>query len=392
MDYNDFIMSLLEEKGLDKRFRDNPEAVSQICSLIIGDIEQRNGKSLQNSGRDEIEATASRVLEGFDSVGSDGVRHDNVYTINEDGSLSVKHKTEVTRSDVSVSRANSEQIFSIGKEKDELIVTTSSDYISQTDDHTYARTGVRFNVFNSNGLEIQSRDVSQSIDVETSVGIHSVGDAFHAISRSNVESEMTPVTETLLERGSDLATEHYCVQESNNTRILAFEKGSIINAYRNKDSISNPMPICYDLGGRPTGQTKRGVMPNYSPQYKPGHLMGYSDYMAESYAQQTDEERAASINSVYEDSSTRSSAFRQTLFDEAKTNPSLQQVVENLDLVRTTNDREANLMKSWGIVKVADLEKAYRNVSDKELRSTMQTIIETSKEANKQKESDEVTK
>ena len=63
-----------------------------------------------------------------------------------------------------------------------------------------------------------------------------------------------------------------------------------------------------------------------------------------------------------------------------------------LDLVRTTNDREANLMKSWGIVKVADLEKAYRNVSDKELRSTMQTIIETSKEANKQKESDEVTK
>ena len=38
---------------------------------------------------------------------------------------------------------------------------------------------------------------------------------------------MSPVTETVLERGADLATEHYCVQESKDSKILAFEKGKI---------------------------------------------------------------------------------------------------------------------------------------------------------------------
>lgn len=392
MDYNDFIMSLLEEKGLDKRFRDNPEAVSQISSLIIRDIEQKNGKFLQNSGINEIEETARRVLEGYDYVGNDGIRHDNVYSINEDGSFSVKHKTDVTRSSVDVSRADSEQIFSIGKEKGDLIVTESSEYISQTQDDTYASTGVKFNVFNSNGLEIQSRDVSQSINVDTAIRITNSVDAFNAISRSGVKWKMSPVTETVLDRGSDLATEHYCVQESKDSRILAFEKDKIISENRSKDAISNPMPICYSLGGHTTGKTKRGVMPNFPPQYRPDHLMGYTDYMAESYAKQTDDERDVAIQRAYEESATESKAFRETLFDSAKTNPALQEVVEKLDLVRTTNENDARLMRTLGIVKVADLERVYKGVSDKELRSTIQTIIETSKEVNKQKETDGIEK
>ena len=392
MDYNDFIMSLLEEKGLDKRFRDNPEAVSQICSLIIRDIEQKNGKSLQNSGRDEIEETARRVLEGYDYAGNDGIRHENVYSINEDGSFSVKHKTDVRKSSVDVSRSDSEQIFSIGKVKGDLIVTESWEYISQTRDHTYASTGVRFDVFNSNGLEIQLREVSQSVNVDTAIGINNSVDAFNAIGRSGVKWEISPVTETVLDRGSDLATEHYCVQESKDSKTLAFEKGRIISENRSQDAIGNPMPICYSLGGHPTGQTKRGVMPNFPPQNRPGHLMGYSDYMAESYAKQTDEERDAAIQSIYDISATQSKAFRETLFDSAKTNPALQEVVEKLDLVRTTNENDARLMRTWGIVKVADLERVYERVSDKELRSTIQTIIEASKEANKQKETDGIEK
>lgn len=392
MDYIDFIMSLLEEKGLDKRFRDNPEAVSQICSLIIRDIEQKNGKSLQNSGRDEIEETARRVLEGYDYVGNDGIRHENVYSINEDGSFSVKHKTDVRKSSVDVSRSDSEQIFSIGKVKGDLIVTESWEYISQTRDHTYASTGVRFDVFNSNGLEIQLREVSQSVNVDTAIGINNSVDAFNAFGRSGVKGEMSPVTETVLDRGSDLATEHYCVQESKDSRTLAFEKGRIISENRSQDGIGNQMPICYSLGGHPTGQTKRGVMPNFPPQNRPGHLMGYSDYMAESYAKQTDEERDAAIQSIYDISATQSKAFRETLFDSAKTNPALQEVVEKLDLVRTTNENDARLMRTWGIVKVADLERVYERVSDKELRSTIQTIIEASKEANRQKETDGIEK
>ena len=84
----------------------------QTILKFIKDIEQKNGKFLQNSGINEIEETARRVLEGYDYVGNDGIRHDNVYSINEDGSFSVKHKTDVTRSSVDVSRADSEQIFS----------------------------------------------------------------------------------------------------------------------------------------------------------------------------------------------------------------------------------------------------------------------------------------
>ena len=392
MDYNDFIMSLLEEKGLDKRFKDNPEAVSQICSLIISDIEQKSGKSLQNSGRDEIEETARSVLERYDYVGNDGIRQDNVYSINEDGSFSVKHKTDVRRSSVDVSRADSEQIFSIGKEKGDLIVTESSEYISKSQDHSYASTGVRFSVFNHNGLEIQSRDVYQSVNVDTAIGINNSVDAFNAISRSGVKWEMSPVTETVLERGSDLATEHYCVQESKDSKILAFEKGKIISENRSQDAISNPMPICYSLGGHTTGQTKRGVMPNFPPQYRPGHLMDYTDYTAESYAKQTEEERNVAIQSVYKLSATQSKAFRETLFDSAKTNPALQEVVEKLDLVRTTNENDERLMKTLGIVTVADLERVYAGVSDKELKSTMQAIIRTSKEANRQSEKDGIEK
>lgn len=389
MDYKNFIMNLLEEKGLDKRFRNNPEAVSQICSLIIGDIEEKNGKSLQTSSRNEIEEAANIVLKDFDNTENNGIRSNNIYSIKEDGSLFIKHKTDIKRNSVDISRADSVQIFSIGKEKEDLIVTESSEYISQTKDHTYATTGVKFSIFNSNGLEIQSRDISQSISTDTIKGINNSVDAFHTIGRTGIKSEITPITETILERGSDLATEHYRIQESNNSRILALQKNKIIMENRNEGVSNYIIPICNSLGGNSTGEVKTGVMPNFPPQYKPSYLMGYTDYMAETYAKQTKEEREESIQNVYEISATKSKAFRQTLFDEAKNNPTLQKVVEKLDLVRTTSKNDEYLMKAWDIVKVADLEKFYEGVSNKELRETIQTIIITSKEANKQNETNE---
>lgn len=120
--------------------------------------------------------------------------------------------------------------------------------------------------------------------------------------------------------------------------------------------------------------------------------MDYTDYTAESYAKQTEEERNVAIQSVYKLSATQSKAFRETLFDSAKTNPALQEVVEKLDLVRTTNENDERLMKTLGIVTVADLERVYAGVSDKELKSTMQAIIRTSKEANRQSEKDGIEK
>lgn len=387
MDYNDLIMTLLEEKGLDKRFRENPEAVRQICSLVARDIEEKNGKSLQNSGRDEIEETARRILGQRDYTGNNGIRPDNVYTVGEDGTLSVRHKTDVRRSDVDVSKSDIEQVFSIGEGRGDFIVAESRDYIDQTRDNTFASTGVRFNIFNSNGLEIQSRDVSQDVSVDTAARIDSVRDAFEAIGRNGVTWKTSPVRETTLERGADLATEYYSVQESISSKLLALGKGRIIKENMGKDAVSNPVPVCYSLSGHTDGQTKRGVMPNFPPQYRPGHLMGYTDYMAEEYAKQTEEERAAAIQEVYDISATQSPEFRETLFDAAKTNPELQKVVERLDLVRTTSKSDAHMMEIMGIVKVDDLKRVYENVSNKELRATMQSIIENSREANKSKDS-----
>ena len=147
--YDDLIMSLLEERGLDKRFRDNPAAVSQICTLIKDDIIQKNGDSLQNSERSRIEETVRRILGEYDDVGNDGIRYNNFYSISEDGSLSVKHKTYVDKSGGYTAKTDSEQIFAIGKEKGDLIVTESSEYISQAKGDVYASLSVKFNIFNS---------------------------------------------------------------------------------------------------------------------------------------------------------------------------------------------------------------------------------------------------
>ena len=52
-DFNDVIMTVLEAKGLDKRFRDNPEAINQICSLVSQEISQKTGQNLDSLGASE---------------------------------------------------------------------------------------------------------------------------------------------------------------------------------------------------------------------------------------------------------------------------------------------------------------------------------------------------
>ena len=386
MDYNDIIMSLLEENGLDKRFRENPEAVSQICSMISSDVAERSGKPLRNLNRDEMIETTRKVLSERDYSLNSGVRPNNSYTVNQDGSLSVKHKTDVRRSEVDESRADSEQIFSIGSKRGDLIVTESREYIDQTRDNTFASTSLRFNIFNNKGLEIQSRSISQNVSVDRTAGIRTTTDAFDAIARG-AKYELSPIEETTLERGADLATEQYSVQESKGGRLLAYEKGGMVRDHRSEDAISNPIPLSFSLGARLEGQVQRGVMPNFPPQYRPGHLMGYTPDMAEVYSKQTEQERAIAIKNIYEITSSKSPAFRETLFDAAKTDPSLQKVVESLDLVRTTSEKDARLMQTLGIVKVEDLKRVYERVSDKDLKATLQSVIDTSKEANKGKDS-----
>ncbi len=382
MSYNILIMELLEEKGLDKRFRNNPEAVSQICSLIGSDIEEKIGKSIHNSNGNEIKEIISRVLEGNDDyVTNDGIRHNNYYSINQDGSFSFNHKTDSKDMSGTVTRHDSKQIFSIGEKRGDLIVTESYENMLQTHrpgvDNTFARTGVRFNVFNSYGLEMQQREVSQSVDVEATYGIKNTRDAFHALARSDVgrQWKVSPVTETILERSPDLATVNYYIQESNNCRwMLIFQKDSIIGENKGKDAISNPIPITSSLGGYPTGQTKTGELANIPPEYRPGHLIGYTDRAAEIQASLTEVERDGEIQRAYILLAAESEAFRKTLNDSAKTNPKLQKVAEKLGLVRTTKEKE--------MVRVADLERNYARTKNEESRSVMEAIKSASKAGN----------
>ncbi len=375
MDYKDFIMSLLEEKGLDKRFRDNPQAVKQICSLI----EKESGKPVKYTSEKEIDETVKTMLERYDYVGNDGTRLDNVYSINEDGSFSVKYKTSIDNG--LNTRQDSEQIFSIGKERGNFIVSESNDVINKFQDSTVATTSVNFKVFNSNGLEIQSRNISQSVNAYTTNRINNCKDAFNiANSYTGVKYEMGPVEETTLERNENLATVHYRVEESNNSRLLIYEKDRIINNNKNQD-IGNPMPMYYSLNGRITGQAKTGEMPNFPPENAPDNLMGYTDYMARVYSEQTDKEREESIQKAYNISASKSEAFRKTLLDGAKTNPKLQEVVEKLGLDRTNNE-----------VKVSDLAGIYKEVDPKECSTVIEQIKETSSKEERTTTNDEIEK
>lgn len=372
---NNFIMSKLEEKGLDKRFRDNPEAVRRICSLIKSDLEQRSGMTIEE------------VLEKIDFVGIDGIRRNDFYSINEDGSLSVKLKTDAKKIGEDVQRSDNTQIFSIGKENDELVITESNEEFAQRFGKTIASTGLKFSVFNKNGLEIQRKDVSQSVVVDASIGINSCLDAFHISNFDRNQWQMSPVTEINLQRSRDLATEYYTVEQSKDSRILAFDRDRIISLNRNG---IDPEQTYRRLNGSLDGQVKRGGIPNFAPEHFSNHLRGYSDYAAEFYAKYTDEEWADAIQRVYEDLADKSREFRETLFESAKTDKTLSAIVKKLDLVRTSRD-EAQSMESWGmghIVRVEDLQRVYEGVNDKELRTILGRIIETSREAN-EKEADE---
>lgn len=373
--YDEIMWDVLESEGLDKRFRENPEAVSQISDLLRKDVE----KLTENSGRRDIELAVKKLLDNRDFIGSDGVRTQPSYTIEPDGSLTVKHETDVNRGESNVAKSDLEQTFSIGDKKEELVVTESRDYIDQTRDNTFASTSLKIDNFNRHGLQVQSRRISQNINLDTSIGIRTSSEAFRAIG-THKGYELSPVTETTLERGEDLATEYYTDQKFSNARILSFEKWGMIQDNKGKDAISNPIPLADRMGVR-VEESKRGEMANFPPQYRPGHLMGYSEAQAKSYNERTPEEKAAAIRDVYEISAKESSSFRETLLEEARTNPNLQRVVAELGLTRDRDEKKVGM---------DDFKKAYEATTDKDRRGTMQSIKETSRETDKSKDSNGV--
>ena len=370
--YDEIMWDVLESEGLDKRFRENPEAVNQISDLLRKDVE----KITESRGRRDIELAVKKLLDNRDFIGSDGVRTQPSYTIEADGSLSVKHETDINRGESNVAKSDLEQTFSIGDKKEELVVTESRDYIDQTRDNTFASTSLKIDNFNRHGLQMQSRKISQSINLDTSAGIRTSSEAFRAIGQHN-GYELSPVTETTLERGEDLATEYYADQKFTNARILSFEKWGMIQDNKGKDAISNPIPLANRMGLR-SEESKRGEMANFPPQYRPGHLMGYSEAQAESYNERTPEEKAAAIRDVYEISAKESSAFRETLLEEARTNPNLQRVVAELGLTRDRDEKKVGM---------DDFKKAYEATADKDRRGAMQAIKDTTLEADKTKDS-----
>ena len=370
--YDEIMWDVLESEGLDKRFRENPEAVNQISDLLRKDVE----KITESRGRRDIELAVKKLLDNRDFIGSDGVRTQPSYTIEPDGSLTVKHETDINRGESNVAKSDLEQTFSIGDKKEELVVTESRDYIDQTRDNTFASTSLKIDNFNRHGLQMQSRKISQSINLDTSAGIRTSSEAFRAIGQHN-GYELSPVTETTLERGEDLATEYYTDQKFSNARILSFEKWGMIQDNKGKDAISNPIPLANRMGLR-SEESKRGEMANFPPQYRPGHLMGYSEAQAESYNERTPEEKAAAIRDVYEISAKESSAFRETLLEEARTNPNLQRVVAELGLTRDRDEKKVGM---------DDFKKAYEATADKDRRGAMQAIKDTTLEADKTKDS-----
>ena len=162
--------------------------------------------------------------------------------------------------------------------------------------------------------------------------------------------------------------------------------------HQKEDNLVNPALLVYELGGTLAENAQVGQVPNQLPEHNTNYLYGCTDYLAEFYATKPKEEMDANIQAQYPIAAKYSTAFKRTLIEDAKTNPDLQQVLEQLDLVITTTKEEEKLMKTFRIVTVSDLQRAYENENAPEIKSVMQALLETSRTEEREKETEDITK
>lgn len=355
-DFNDVIMTVLEAKGLDKRFRDNPEAINQICSLVSQEISQKTGQNLDSLGASEVENMTTRLLDMNNTVESGEIRKDNFYSIDQDGSLSVKLKTNSTEQ----GKTDTEKKFSIGEPNGGLVVSEITNCLRQGlyEDCTQAIAGVNFQVFNSHGLETNRRTISESVSLNTRANIKTVSEAFGSIANSGVKYHIEPLTETSLTRRPDLATLDYFNVESVGGDLLAFNESRIRNSFCRNDSTGYIPPICYSTLGGMAKPAKTQTLPTPPPEYHPNYLY-YREDEADWYENATPSEKTSAINRAYRLLAENSNSFRETLSDAAKNDVKLQNIIKDLDLVQTSTESDKTLMRSFGIVTNADFKRFY---------------------------------
>lgn len=378
---DNIIMNLLEENGLDKRFRENPEAVKQICNLFLYEINQTSRKEI--SSRDEFVQIARIVLERQEGdIGNDGKRYWTTFSIAEDGSLDVKQETKVTdyaygRSE----RIDMQKVFAIGEKREELVVTERGEELTKCRGNALARVSLLFRTFNKHGLEMARRELRQSINnSDTTKRISNCKNAFY-IGRSQ-DYELGPVKEDYLSRGKNLVTQNYRKTISEDVKILVFEMDSIMKRHQKEDNLVNPLTLIYDFDGTASTKSTEGQVLNSLAEYDIDELYGVTDYKIDTEAKLTKEEREAKIQWLYSAYAKKSTAFRRTLIEEAKTNPDLQKVVEQLGLDKNTTREET--------VTVSDLQRAYESVSAPEIKDTMQSLLEASKAEDKEKDTEDI--
>ena len=362
----DVIMSVLEEKGLDKRFRKNPEAVNRIGSLLANEIENSSGKQIIEMGRGEIEESTKDLLNRSSYVDTNGIRNNNEIRINEDGSLSVKYKTnDLGDKNTGIHIENTEESFNIAENTGNLIIGEVCENFMRgygEKDTAIGITSIRIDTFNPHGLEVQGRIMDQAIYEKEAKPFGRPNSMKELL---NTETRRSELHEMLVSRNPDLVTA-YCINERTectNYGLASSTKGIIKQAIATDRSWRHILGDELGIGVYSKKTTLEGNALCDIDYNNPNRMyIEPSKEAIDQYKNMSDYNKTALKQQIYK-SASNNQAFANTLIENARTNPELKKVIETLGLTNPVGEQK--------------LKGIYEETQPEKISETMQTIRET---------------
>lgn len=341
--YN-IIMDILVSKGLDSRFRTNPEAVRQICGLI-NDAVRVEGDSITSS--DIYSKRVEQILGRESNVIQDA---DREFSILSDGSFSVRTVSKNANVHVLGDKDETDQKinFVIGEKNNGLVVTSktvgySSGSYSQEEKNEdvpgetaivakNVRAGtVRFDksVFNKHGLEMMRRSLQQSCTVYTSKDYAGAKEFFDSYS-----SQLPDIVAEDITRGRDLVTqkyEKYTITSRNGLSLI-----NKIDSLMGQES-SNDL---FNSTGRLGAVFNTGISVRKAGKYPNNHSSGLANHRLYGImdGMKSDEDLGhvseivargqESAKYIFRDSP----EFRATLFEAAENDPEMKTLLATISI------------------------------------------------------------
>lgn len=372
--YKDIVFKVLEDRGLDKRFRENPEAVDQIYDLVIDEIGMKRAES--NVDETKIKKSIERIFERGDFV-YEGCRSMNFFQIKNDGSLNVKFATnELYNNYNSRSLEDVEKNYKIGNKEDNFIMSKKYEaYDSLPNYRKHAYCSLELHDFNKQGLEMGTESIFQQCNVKNNI-INRVRTCKEMFERYIPGKDLSPISSTECRRGADLVTAS--VKKWEASPIV----NNVLNLYQKLDDLQerytgfNNNSVLNLVGARDIKCKSQIELPSMPPENKGNYINVPTEYGYDVYKELSEGEKKEMVMNAYKFSVEKSKHFKETLLNTAQSNPDLQKVVEQLGLEQRTNtvstenlrqiyDKEKGKVQE-SFAKLSTLTKSKEQVQEKE--------------------------